>query len=63
MTGYGRPDRSSLSGRRRGPLPPVRLGILFALFLALLVYQRDYLLLVVAGLGLILYGFLARRRK
>ncbi|MFZ5811107.1 MAG: hypothetical protein ACOY4F_03600 [Thermodesulfobacteriota bacterium] len=44
-------------------MPPVRLGILFALFLALLVYQRDYLLLVVAGLGLILYGFLARRRK
>ncbi len=63
MTGYGRPDRSSRFGKRRGPLPPARLGILFALFLALLVYQRDYILLILAGLGLILYGFLARRLK
>ncbi|MDQ7830760.1 MAG: hypothetical protein RDU30_03425 [Desulfovibrionaceae bacterium] len=51
------------SGRRsRGPMPPGRLAALFVMFLALLIYQRDYLLLALAGLGLIVYGILTRRR-
>jgi hypothetical protein len=51
------------SGRRsRGPMPPGRLLALFVMFLALLIYQRDYILLALAGLGLIVYGILTRRR-
>jgi hypothetical protein len=43
-------------------MPPGRLAALFAIFVALLVYQRDYVLLALAGLGLIAYGFLTRHR-
>jgi len=50
-------------GRRpRRPMPPGRLAALFVMFLALLIYQRDYILLALAGLGLILYGYLSRNR-
>lgn len=48
--------------RPRRPMPPGRLAALFAIFVALLVYQRDYILLALAGLGLIAYGFLTRHR-
>jgi prepilin signal peptidase PulO-like enzyme (type II secretory pathway) len=63
MTGHSRLDRPSRLARRRGPIPPARLGILFAVFLAILIYQRDYVLLALAGLGLIVYGFLIRSLK
>ncbi|QLA17720.1 hypothetical protein [Desulfolutivibrio sulfoxidireducens] len=63
MAGYTRFDRSSRLGRRRGPMPPARLGIVFVVFLAVLIYQRDYVLLVLAGMGLIVYGLLTRRLK
>ncbi|WP_276512655.1 hypothetical protein [Desulfolutivibrio sulfoxidireducens] len=44
-------------------MPPARLGIVFVVFLAVLIYQRDYVLLVLAGMGLIVYGLLTRRLK
>ncbi len=50
-------------GRRsRGPMPPGRLAALFVMFLALLIYQRDYILMALAGLGLVFYGYLTRGR-
>lgn len=50
-------------GRRpRRHMPAGRLAALFVMFLALLIYQRDYILLGLSGVGLVLYGFLTRRR-
>jgi hypothetical protein len=43
-------------------MPPGRLAALFVMFLALLIYQRDYILLALSGVGLIIYGFLTRHR-
>jgi hypothetical protein len=48
--------------RARRPMPPGRLAAMFALFVALLIYQRQYVMLALAGLGLILYGYLTRRK-
>lgn len=48
--------------RKRRPMPPGRLAALFAVFVALLVYQRDFVTLALAGLGLILYGMVTRPR-